>query len=316
MSTLAPERSSVAAVDALAGRRRLDLGRLLTVAVFLLPAAAVYALFLIYPLIQAGYYGLYRWNGLGPLQHYVGLGNFTRAFHDHFFQQALTHNLIILVLSLTFQLPLALGLALLVRRGMHGRAFFRTVFFLPYVLSEVVTGVIWSFIYHPQTGLNAVLAAIIPGYHMHGWLGDPQTVLYAIFVVITWKFVGFHFVLYLAGLQSIPPELEEAALIDGATPARATLNITLPLLLPTIRLSVFLSVLGSLQFFDLVWVMTTGGPIGASETMATYLYRYGFQRFALGYGAAISLIIFLICFGFSLVYQGLIMRRELAEPLA
>lgn len=315
MSTVAPD-SRVVVARPLPRRRRLDLGRALTITAFLLPAAAVYALFLIYPLIQAGYYGLYRWNGLGPLQHFVGLDNFTRAFHDQFFQRALAHNLIILALSVTIQLPLAIGLALLVRRGMRGRAFFRTVFFLPYVLSEVVTGVIWSFIYHPQTGLNAVLAALIPGYRPHGWLGDPQTVLYAIFVVITWKFIGFHFILYLAGLQGIPPELEEAALIDGATPARVIRTITIPLLVPTIRLSVFLSVLGSLQFFDLIWVMTTGGPVGASETMATYLYKYGFQRFALGYGAAISLIIFLICFGFSLVYQGLIMRREFDDPSA
>jgi raffinose/stachyose/melibiose transport system permease protein len=213
---------------------------------------------------------------------------------------------------LTIQLPIALGLALLVRRGMHGRAFFRTVFFLPYVLSEVVTGLIWNFIYHPQSGINNLLVKVIPGFEPRGWLGETNSVLLAIFVVITWKFVGFHFILYLAGLQSIPAELEEAAWLDGASSARAIRDVTIPLLGPTVRLSVFLSVLGSIQLFDVVWVMTTGGPVNASETMATYMYKYGFQRLALGYGAAVSLVIFAICLAFSITYQRFVMRRDYA----
>ena len=315
MQTVSTTERATPFARPVSGRRGADWRRLLTIGAFLLPAAAVYSLFVLFPLIQAGYYGLYKWNGLGPLETYVGLDNFRRVLNDEIFRKAFQHNLIILALSLTIQLPLALGLALLVRRGMRGRAFFRTVFFLPYVLSEVVTAIIWSFIYHPQSGLNSLLGAIIPGYQARGWLGDTNTVLYAIFVVITWKFLGFHFILYLAGLQGIPPELEEAAMIDGASSKRAIWNITLPLLKPTIALSVFLSVLGSLQFFDLIWVMTTGGPVNASETMATYMYKYSFQRFALGYGAAVSLVIFAICFGFSLLYQGLVMRRQFAQSL-
>ena len=315
MQTVSTTERATPFARPVAGRRGTDWKRLATIGAFLLPAAAVYSLFVLFPLIQAGYYGLYKWNGLGPLETYVGLDNFRRVLNDEIFRKAFQHNLIILVLSLTIQLPLALGLALLVRRGMRGRAFFRTVFFLPYVLSEVVTAIIWSFIYHPQSGLNSLLGAIIPGYQARGGLGDTNTVLYAIFIVITWKFLGFHFILYLAGLQGIPPELEEAAMIDGASSKRAIWNITLPLLKPTIALSVFLSVLGSLQFFDLIWVMTTGGPVNASETMATYMYKYSFQRFALGYGAAVSLVIFAICFGFALLYQGLVMRRQFAQSL-
>src|SRR5215212_6175020 len=267
MQTFAPG-SRVATARAAAARQRLSFRRVTTIAAFLLPAASVYSLFVLFPLIQAGYYGLYRWTGLGPLQDYVGLANFERVLRDEVFQRALQHNLVILALSLTIQLPIALGLALLVRRGMRGRAFFRTVFFLPYVLSEVVTGLIWNFIYHPQSGINNLLVQIIPGFEPRGWLGETNTVLLAVFVVITWKYLGFHFILYLAGLQSIPAELEEAALLDGASTARAIRDVTIPLLGPTIRLSIFLSVLGSLHFFDLVWVMTTGGPVNASETMA------------------------------------------------
>jgi raffinose/stachyose/melibiose transport system permease protein len=314
MQTFAPS-GRVEGARTVAGVTALDVRRVLTVAAFVLPAAAVYSLFVLYPLVQAGYYGLYRWKGLGPLQDYVGLQNFDRVLHDEIFRRAFGHNLIILGLSLTIQLPLAIGLALLVRRRMRGRAFFRTVFFLPYVLSEVVTGVIWTFIYQPNSGLNDLLGALIPGFQPRGWLADPDTVMFPLFAVITWKYIGFHFILYLAGLQGIPRELEEAALIDGASPARATRDVTLPLLGPTIRLSVFLSVLGSLQFFDLIWIMTTGGPANGSHTMATYMYEFGFKRFALGYGAAVSLVIFVICFGFSLAYQRFVMRRDYATPL-
>jgi len=299
----------------LAGRQRRDYRRMATILVFLLPAVAVYALFVIYPLIQASFYGLFKWNGLGPLDDYVGLDNFSQVLRDEVFRRALWHNLVILGLSLIIQLPLALGLALALGRQMRGRAFFRTVFFLPFVLSEVVTGVVWSFLYHPDSGINNLFSAMIPDYERHGWLGDTRTVLPALFVVITWKYIGFHFVLYVAGLQNIPRDLEEAAQIDGASPLRVVRDVTIPLLGPTIRLSIFLSALGSLQYFDLVWVMTTGGPVGASETMATYMYKFGFQRFALGYGSAVSVVIFVICFGFALAYQGLVMRRDYVNPI-
>jgi carbohydrate ABC transporter membrane protein 1, CUT1 family (TC 3.A.1.1.-) len=135
-------------------------------------------------------------------------------------------------------------------------------------------------------------------------------VLYALFIVITWKYFGYHMILYIAGLQNIPAEIEEAAAIDGCSRLQTLRYITLPLLGSTVRLTIYLSVLGSLQLFDLIWVMTTGGPVGASDTMATYLYKYGFQRFQLGYGSAVAVILFLICFGFSLVYQRFAMRSD------
>jgi raffinose/stachyose/melibiose transport system permease protein len=150
----------------------------------------------------------------------------------------------------------------------------------------------------------------MPGAKPTAWLADPDTVLYALFAVITWKYFGYHMILYLAGLQNIPAELEEAAQIDGCGRWQTVRYITIPLLGSTIRLTIYLAVLGSLQIFDLVWIMTTGGPVGASHTMATYLYHHGFQRFQLGYGSAIAAIMFLICFGFSLVYQRAVMRRD------
>lgn len=294
-----------------ARRPRLHAGQAMTIAGFLLPAALVYIGLVLLPVGQAIYYSLFRWNGLGPLENFVGLDNYIRALSDRAFRNALGHNLQLVIMSLMFQLPLSLALALLIREITWGRALFRTVFFLPFVLSEVVAGVIWSFIYRPEGGLvTSLLQTLFPQMEGTALLAEPKTVLYALFVVITWKFFGYHMILYIAGLQNIPAEIEEAAAIDGASRLQTLRLITLPLLGPTIRLSVYLSVLGSLQFFDLIWVMTTGGPVGASDTMATYLYKYGFQRFQLGYGSAIAVIMFLICFGFSLIYQRVAMRRD------
>ncbi len=292
------------------GQAHQGYGRWLVIALFLLPSLLLYSAFVFYPLFQAAYYALYDWNGLGPLVDYVGLDNFRQVLKDEFFRNALKHNLIILVLSMLVQLPVALGLALLLGGEIRGRAFFRTVFFLPYVLSEVVVGLIWTFLYQPEGGINDLFAAILPNYQYRAWLSERDIVLYAIFIVITWKFVGFHMILYVAGLQGIPTELGEAARLDGASDFRVARDITIPLLAPTIRLSVFLSAIGSLQFFDLVWVMTKGGPFGASETMATYMYQYSFQRFKLGYGSAVSLVIFALCFGFALLYLRFVMRRD------
>jgi raffinose/stachyose/melibiose transport system permease protein len=292
-------------------RPRIRWGQVATIIGFLLPAAIIYIWLVLLPVVQAVYYSFFRWNGLGPLQNFIGLANYTRLLNDRVFIGALGHNLQLVLLSIIIQLPLALGLALLVRGIVHGRATFRTIFFMPFVLSEVVTGVIWNFIYRPDGGLiNVLLQGIIPGFKETALLANPSTVLYALFGVITWKFFGYHMILYIAGLQNIPAELEEAAQIDGCGKLQTLRYITIPLLGNTIRLSIYLSVLGSLQFFDLIWVMTTGGPVSASDTMATYLYKFGFQRFQLGYGSAIAVIIFLICFSFSLIYQRVAMRRD------
>jgi raffinose/stachyose/melibiose transport system permease protein len=296
---------------AAARRPRIRWGQVATIVGFLLPAAIIYIALVLLPVVQAIYYSFFRWNGLGPLQNFIGLNNYTRLLNDKIFVGALGHNLQLVLLSVIIQLPLALGLALLVRSIVHGRATFRTIFFMPFVLSEVVTGVIWNFIYRPDGGLiNVLIQSIIPSFKDTALLANPNTVLYALFGVITWKFFGYHMILYIAGLQNIPVELEEAAQIDGCGKFQTLRYITIPLLGSTIRLSIYLSVLGSLQFFDLIWVMTTGGPVSASDTMATYLYKFGFQRFQLGYGSAIAVIIFLICFSFSLIYQRFVMRRD------
>ena len=294
-------------------RRKAKFAKLGTLTLFLLPTAAVYTIFVLLPIAKAVYYSLYKWNGLGAPTDFSGMSNFLRVLGDTAFVNAFFHNIIILILSIVTQLPIAFGLALLVNRGIRGRTAFRLLFFLPYVLSEVITGVIWNFIYRPSGGLlNSILGNLIPGFTPIGWLGNQQTVLVALFLVITWKYFGLHFLLFLAALQNVPAELEEAASIDGATRRQTILHVILPLMGSTAVLSVYLSALGSLQIFDLVWVMTTGGPVGASETMATYMYKFGFQRFSIGYGSAVAVIIFVACLVLSLIYQRITMKRDLA----
>ena len=284
----------------------------LTILFFLVPGLLIFLVFVTYPIFQSIYYSLFDWNGLGPLEDYVALSNYTRIFTDKIFIQAVKNGILIVGLSLFIQLPLSLILAVLVSRDLPGRAFYRMIFFLPYVFSEVITAVIWTSIFNPnpQRGFINALLVIIPGVKAQAFLGNPDIVLQSLFAVITWKYFGLHMLLFLTGLQNIPTEIEEAARIDGANRYQLFSKITIPLLGGTIRTSAYLSIIGSLQQFVLVWVMTKGGPVNASEVMATYMYRFGFVRFWLGYGSAVAIVMFLISLVFSLIYQKLTPQRD------
>jgi raffinose/stachyose/melibiose transport system permease protein len=198
----------------------------------------------------------------------------------------------------------------MLNRRFRGRAVLRLIFFAPYVIAEVITAIVWSLILQPNGLAEHFLTAIGLEDAYQPWLADPDTVLSALFFIITWKYFGFHMILLLAGLQGIPDELEEAAAIDGASRWQGIRYVILPLLGPTIRVSVFLSIIGALQLFDLVWVTTRGGPVNASNTMAVYMFDRGFVRFQFGYGSAVAVILFLICFVLALAYQRWVLRRD------
>ncbi len=302
-------RQSTGIFGARLSRRTQDAA---TVVLFLLPAFILFIIFVIYPVIQSIYYSFFSWKGFGPAEDFVGLENYKRILTDTAFRKALGHGLLIIVLSLTLQLPLSLALALMVGRDLPGRRFFRMLFFMPYVFSEVITAIMWMGLYNPDPdrGLLNALLILIPGMKPQGFLGDPKQVLGCIFVVLTWKYFGLHMLLYMAGLQNIPREIEEAAMIDGANSRQLLTSVTLPLLGGTIRTTIYLSVLGALQQFGVIWVMTRGGPINASEVLATYMYRYSFIRFWLGYGSAVAIVMLLISLGFSIAYLRLIMRQQ------
>jgi raffinose/stachyose/melibiose transport system permease protein len=284
----------------------------LTIFLFLLPAFILFFLFIIYPIVQSVYYSFFSWKGFGPATDFVGLDNFAQILKDKIFHRAILNGLLIIVMSLGIQLPMSLALAIMVGRDLPGRGFFRMIFFMPYVVSEVIAAIAFMGLYNPDPtrGLINALLVLIPGVEPIGWMGSRELVLPCIFVVMTWKYFGLHMLLFLAGLQSIPTEVEEAARIDGANSWQLVRYITLPMLGNTIRTCTYLSILGSLQQFVLVWVMTKGGPVNASEVMSSYMYRYSFVRFWLGYGSAVAIVMLLISLVFSIGYLRIVRQPE------
>ena len=291
-------------------RRRSTLRKKLELALLLGPATVLFVAFVFFPLIAASYYSLFDWNGFGPLTDFVGFDNYAKALGDPLFQGAIGHNLFIVIASLVVQLPLSIALALLLNGKIKGRTGLRLLVFTPYVLSEAVTAVIWLSLLQPNGVVDGLLEGVGLGGLVQLWLADQNVVMFTLFAVITWKYIGFGIILFLAGLQGVPEELREAASIDGASGWQTTRLIVLPLLGPTIRIWVFLSIIGSLQLFDLVWIMTLGGPAGSSTTMATYLIDRGFRRYEFGFGSAVAIILFVICFVFALFYQRFALRRD------
>ncbi|MGW4403292.1 carbohydrate ABC transporter permease [Nonomuraea sp. NPDC004702] len=308
MTTLTRGPAAVAPpVPAPPGRRR---GRAVTIALFLLPALVLFLLLVVAPILVAVYASAFKWNGFGGLPtEFVGPANFTRLLSSGIFATDLWHLAVLVLLSVLVQLPFSLAVAMLLNQRIRGRAVYRLVFFAPYVLSEVITGVLFSLILAPDGGMANQLLSVF-GLESE-FLADPDTVMPALFLVMTWKYFGFHMMIYLAGRQGIPNELIEAAQIDGATPWKTFRHITLPLLGPTIRISVFLSVIYTIQLFDLVWILTGGGPSHSSETMAVTMMEFGFKRSQVGYANAISVVMFALSLVFALVYQRVVMRRDL-----
>jgi raffinose/stachyose/melibiose transport system permease protein len=306
-----PVRTATPSAPAVGARaKRSGLRKRLELALLLGPALLLFAGFVLVPIGIAGFYSLFQWNGFGPLDDFIGLDNYVDAFSGTVFQGAIMHNLIIAGLSLVVQLPLSIGLAMLLNRKLRGRAVLRALVFAPYVLSEAITAVIWVLMLQPGGFADQVLKGAGLGGLVHQWLADPGIVLYTLFAVITWKYIGFGIILLLAGLQGVPAELREAAALDGASAWQTTRHVVLPLLGPTIRIWIFLSVIGSLQLFDVVWIMTLGGPANASTTMASYLVDHGFKRYEFGFGSAVAVILFVICFVFALLYQRFALRRD------
>lgn len=285
------------------------------IGLFLLPALLLYALLVLYPIAQSVRYSVFNWNGLESLTNFVGIDNFRIAFSDPLFLEAMRHNAIIIALSLLLQIPFALAVAVMLNQKLRGRVMLRVFFFAPFILSEVVTGVVFRQILRPAGFIDQTLTGAGGESLVQTWLGDPKIVLYTLFFVISWKYFGFHMILLLAGLQLIPHQLEEAAAIDGATWWQRFRYVTLPLVGPTLRVSVFLSIIGSIQLFDLVWVMTKGGPVNASSTMATYLIDWGFRRSEFGYASAVSVIIFAISLVVAVLYIRFVLKRDLEGAL-
>jgi raffinose/stachyose/melibiose transport system permease protein len=293
-------------------RRRTPLAAKVEVAVLVGPALIVFLGFVIFPVVMAAYYGFFSWQGYGPATDFVGFRNYITILQDPTFQEALTHNGIIVVLSLVLQGPVAILLALLLNRKLRGQSLIRVLIFVPYVISEVVVGTGWSLMLQSNGAVNGLLEKVGLGAFTQDWLSNPDIAIWTLMVIITWKYVGFAVILFLAGLQGIPEELPEAAAIDGASFWQIQRHITLPLLAPTLRIWAFLSIIGALQLFDLVyiiWGQYISSTAGTS-TMATYLVANGRDSGNYGYGNAVAVVLFLISLVVALIYQRFVLRRD------
>ncbi len=281
------------------------------------PAVIIYTMFVLVPMGFAFYYSLYRWRGFGPPTEFVGSRNYRLAFEDPVFRDALWNTAIILMGSLAFQLPIALGIALLLNRRFRGRAFFRLLVFVPYVLAEVTVGIMWKLILIRDGTADAVLKSLGMEGLVQGWLSDLPLIIWTLLFILTWKYVGFAIILFLAGLSNVPDELTEAAAIDGASWWQIQRHITIPLLGPTIRIWMFLSMIGSLQVFDVIFVVAAPSvrSLGAANTVATYMVDNGFFASLWGYGNAIAVILFVISFVAALLFQRFVLRRDLQGAL-
>jgi raffinose/stachyose/melibiose transport system permease protein len=298
-------------------KRPADWRKRLEITLLAGPAIVVFVGFVIFPVILAAYYGFFRWKGYGPATDFVGFGNYLIIFSDSAFHDVLRHNGIILVLSLVIQGPIAVVLALLLNQKIRGRSLIRVLIFVPYIISEVIVGIGWGLMLQSSGAVNGLLESIGLGAFKADWLSDPNIAIWSLMVIISWKYIGFAVILFLAGLQSIPDELFEAAAIDGASYWQIQRTITLPLLGPTLRIWAFLSIIGSLQLFDLVfiiWGQYVASTAGTS-TMATYMVANGRTSGNFGFGSAVAVVMFLISLVIALTYQRFVLRRDTAGAL-
>ena len=280
-----------------------------TCLLFLPPALLLFTLFVTWPVVEAAYYSFFNWNGYGAPSKWIGLENFLRVWNDPVFYHSLFNNLLIILVSACIQVPLALALALLISDKSRSSVGFRAIFFLPYILGEIVAGLIWRYMFDGNYGVVAVV---------YRWFGQeaPQVLATqgwataALLVVVVWKYFGFHMALFVAGRQGIGDDVLEAAKIDGASRWRATWRIVLPLMRPVAVLSLFFSILGSLQAFAIIVALTDGGPSNSTHSAVSYLYNFGIKRMRVGFGSAIGVTLFVICVLVMVIYKRLFMRPK------
>ena len=280
--------------------------------IFLLPALVLFCGVLIAPIGASAYYSFFDWKGSGFPKTFVGLANYKELFSSNAigFLKALRNSLLLAVLSVFLQLPLALLLALTLGKKIKGERAFLSVYFMPVLISTVVIGQLWLKIYNPDYGiLNSALRALGLEKLTRIWLGDKATALGAVFVPTLWQYVGYHMLLLYAGVKSVPTELREAAMLDGATNWQVDRHIVLPYIKPILRVSVIFAVTGSLKSFDLIYVLTNGGPLHATEVPSTLMINMLFLRNRYGMGSTIAVMLIALCFAFALLISA-IFREE------
>jgi raffinose/stachyose/melibiose transport system permease protein len=276
---------------------------------FLPPALLLFTLFVTWPVVEAAYYSFFNWNGYGAPSKWIGLENFLRVLNDPIFYHSLFNNLLIVLVSAFIQVPMALALALLISDKSRSSVIFRAIFFLPYILGEIVAGLIWRYIYDGNYGVLAVVYRWF-GQQAPDVLATEGWATAALLLVVIWKYFGFHMALFVAGRQGVGDDVLEAAKIVGASRWQSTLSIVLPLMRPVIVLSLFFSILGSLQAFAIIVALTDGGPSNSTHSAVSYLYNFGIKRMRVGFGSAIGVTLFIICVLVMVFYKRLFMRPK------
>jgi len=284
----------------------------LTPYLFLLPPLLLYIIWIIGPTIYSFYLSFTNWNGISLDMDFIGLKNYKKLFADPVFHICLVNNLKWIGIFLTLPVIIGLVLAILLNSNIKRSQIFKTIFYLPMAISLVAINLMWSWIYNPAYGiLNVTLRNIGLGFLAQGWLSNPDLVLYSIIVAASWPQTGYILILFTAGLNNIPPNLIDAAKVDGASFWEIFKNIILPLLKPTTVIVIIVTVIGSLRVFDIVYTMTRGGPFNSSNVLANFMYIESFNNYRMGYGAAIAVILFLISFIFIIIYLRRFLKTEI-----
>jgi raffinose/stachyose/melibiose transport system permease protein len=264
------------------------------IALALTPALLLFLIFVIIPICWSAYYGLFDWKGIGAAK-FIGFGNYLEAIQDPIFWLSFKNNMLVVAASVFGQVPIALILALLLLKNSWFHKFIRSAVFMPMVLSSVVVGIIWGYIYHPEIGiLNFLLDRLGLTSWKQLWLADPDISMYSIMVPIIWNYIGPYLIIFIAALQNIPGEIDDAAKIDGVDGSRKLFSITLPMIWDTIKVVIVLCISGSLKAFDLIYIMTGGGPAHSTEVLASYMYNNTFAIYRFGYGSAVSTTIIIL----------------------
>ncbi|UJF31423.1 carbohydrate ABC transporter permease [Paenibacillus hexagrammi] len=278
---------------------------------FILPSFILYTLFVIYPTLNSFNLSFTNWDGVSDEIHYIGFDNFVEMFHSERVYNALKNTVILSVALVILENILAIILAMLVDQVRWFKNLLRSIFYFPVLLSGIVMGFVWAIIFNYNFGvISQLLDRIGLSAYKIDWLGNPNYALIAILITTVWKGAGYYMIIYLAGLQGIPPELHEAAAIDGASRWQQFRHITFPLLAGAMTVCVMLSMIGALKIFDQIAVMTDGGPGFATETLTYIVYKVGFGELRQGYGTALSLVLFILILIVSLIQVKLLRKRE------
>lgn len=277
--------------------------------IFLLPAVLFLSVYILYPIADSFNISLYEWNGISAAKRFVGLGNWRTLVLDADFWGAFKNNTLVMILSLCIQLPVAMALATFLDIGGRKLNLFKVVYFIPLLMSSVAVGFLFKYALAANNGIITSISKALGG-GMVDLLGNPKYAIFAVIGVICWQFIPFYMVYFLAAYSTLPCDIYQAAIIDGATRGQYFWKIALPMMKGAVRGGAILSIVGSLKYFDLIYVMTGGGPQNASELMATYMYKNAFVTFKMGYGSTVADGMFILITAISLVTMKLLKGKE------